>query len=112
MTVRIGHPGVGACWEMNMTVSEALGRGLLQSMFVEHTGDWSDICDDQNLDLLDRGTYPLGRFYAMRCVRCALLAVQQDPQRFQAIAASQLTITVVADIAKITPLGSVDWSMD
>lgn len=112
MTRIVDHPGIGATIKMTMTVREAVDKGLLKSMFTEHTGAWPDQCDDGALELQYNPGYPMGRFYAMRCVRCALLAVDWDPERYKAIAASELTITIVADVAKISALSSIDWSQD
>jgi len=92
-----------------MTVAQALERGLLESMFAEHTGGWPGKCSDDTPNLGDNSQRRMGRFYAMECVRCALLAVQQDPEKHRAIAGSELTVTVHADIAKITALGSINW---
>jgi hypothetical protein len=95
-----------------MTVAEALERGLLELVFAEHTGCWPAKCSDQQPNLADNSMYPMGRFYAMECVRCALLAVRQDPERYRVIAGSMLSVTVQADIAKVTALGSIAWSRD
>lgn len=106
------QPGVGATIEWTMTVQQAVDRGLLASMFTEHTGGWPGACDDDDLDLRDNPAYPMGRFNAMYCVRCALLAVERQHVQAGAIAASELTVTIVADVAKIAALGSTDWSRD